>query len=81
MVNEDLFLYKPLHVIQNHSKLAYRIYVILIDKKEFFKKNIYIYILGKDMERRDRATFYVNLVGNVKKLGKEIRTPGFQSGT
>jgi hypothetical protein len=24
-VNEDLFLDKPLHVIQNHSKLAYRI--------------------------------------------------------
>jgi hypothetical protein len=24
-VNEDLFLNKPLHVIQNHSKLAYRI--------------------------------------------------------
>jgi hypothetical protein len=23
--NEDLFLYKPLHVIQNHSKLAYSI--------------------------------------------------------
>jgi hypothetical protein len=39
-VNEELFLDKPLHVILNKSKLAYRIYVILITNKEFFKKNL-----------------------------------------
>jgi hypothetical protein len=31
---------KPLHVILNHSKLAYRIYVILIANKEFKIKKI-----------------------------------------
>jgi hypothetical protein len=36
-VNEGLFLGKPLHVILNKSKLAYRIYVILIANKEFKK--------------------------------------------
>jgi hypothetical protein len=40
-VNEELFLDKPLHVILNKSKLAYRIYVILIANKEL-KKYIYI---------------------------------------
>jgi hypothetical protein len=34
----------PLHVILNNSKLAYRIYVILIANKELIKKKIYIYI-------------------------------------
>jgi hypothetical protein len=37
-VNEELFLDKPLHVILNKSKLAYRIYLILIANKEL--KNI-----------------------------------------
>jgi hypothetical protein len=37
-VTEELFLDKPLHVILNKSKLAYRIYVILIANKGF-KKN------------------------------------------
>jgi hypothetical protein len=32
-VNEELFLDKPLHVILIKSKLAYRIYVILIANK------------------------------------------------
>jgi hypothetical protein len=36
-VNE-LFLDNPLHVILNNSKLAYRIYVILIANKELIKK-------------------------------------------
>jgi hypothetical protein len=39
-VNGELFLDKPLRVILNKSKLAYRIYVILIANKEF--KNMYI---------------------------------------
>jgi hypothetical protein len=34
----ELFLDKPLHVILNKSKLAYRIYVILIANKELKKK-------------------------------------------
>jgi hypothetical protein len=38
-VNEELFSDNPLHVILNNSKLAYRIYVILIDNKELIKKN------------------------------------------
>jgi hypothetical protein len=33
-----LFLDNPLHVILNNSKLAYRIYVILIANKELIKK-------------------------------------------
>jgi hypothetical protein len=33
-VNEELFLDKPLHVILNKSKLAYRIYVFLIANKD-----------------------------------------------
>jgi hypothetical protein len=37
-VNEQLFLDNPLHVILNKSKLAYRMYVILIANKEFKKK-------------------------------------------
>jgi hypothetical protein len=37
MVNEELFLDNPLHVILNKSKLAYRIYVILIANKELKK--------------------------------------------
>jgi hypothetical protein len=37
-VNEELFLDKPLLIILNKSKLAYRIYVILIANKEFLKK-------------------------------------------
>jgi hypothetical protein len=36
-VNEVLFLDNPLHVILNNSKLAYRIYVILIANKELIK--------------------------------------------
>jgi hypothetical protein len=36
-VNEELFLDNPLHVIVNKSKLAYRIYVILIANKELKK--------------------------------------------
>jgi hypothetical protein len=36
-VNEELFLDKPLHDILNKSKLAYRIYVILITNKELKK--------------------------------------------
>jgi hypothetical protein len=36
-VNEEVFLDKPLHVILNKSKLAYRIYVILIANKELKK--------------------------------------------
>jgi hypothetical protein len=36
-VNEELFLDKPLHVILNKSKLAYRIYVLPIANKEFKK--------------------------------------------
>jgi hypothetical protein len=38
MVNEELFLDNPLHVILNKSKLAYRIYVILIAIKDLIKK-------------------------------------------
>jgi hypothetical protein len=38
MVNEELFLDNLLHVILNNSKLAYRIYVILIANKELIKK-------------------------------------------
>jgi hypothetical protein len=34
----SLFLDNPLHVILNNSKLAYRIYVILIANKELIKK-------------------------------------------
>jgi hypothetical protein len=37
-VNEELFLDNPLHVILNNSKLAYRIYVILIANKDLIKK-------------------------------------------
>jgi hypothetical protein len=36
-VNEEFFLDNPLHVILNKSKLAYRIYVILIANKELIK--------------------------------------------
>jgi hypothetical protein len=36
-VNEELFLDNPLHVILNKSKLAYRIYVILIANKGLIK--------------------------------------------
>jgi hypothetical protein len=36
-VNEELFFNNPLHVILNKSKLAYRIYVILIANKELKK--------------------------------------------
>jgi hypothetical protein len=36
-VNEELFLDNPLHVILNKSKLAYRIYVILIANKALKK--------------------------------------------
>jgi hypothetical protein len=35
---KGLFLDNPLHVILNNSKLAYRIYVILIANKELIKK-------------------------------------------
>jgi hypothetical protein len=38
-VNEELFLDNPLHVILNKSKLAYRIYVILIANKELISLN------------------------------------------
>jgi hypothetical protein len=41
-VNEELFLDNPLHVILNKSKLAYRIYVILIANKELIKKRYYV---------------------------------------
>jgi hypothetical protein len=41
-VNEELFLDNPLRVILNKSKLAYRIYVILIANKELIKKNNYL---------------------------------------
>jgi hypothetical protein len=34
----ELFLDNPLHVILNKSKLAYRIYVILIANKKLIKK-------------------------------------------
>jgi hypothetical protein len=34
-----MFLDNPLHVILNNSKLAYRIYVILIANKELIKKS------------------------------------------
>jgi hypothetical protein len=44
-VNEELFLYNPLHVILNNSKLAYRIYVILIANKELIKKRLQLEIL------------------------------------
>jgi hypothetical protein len=37
-VSEELFLDKPLHVILNNNKLAYRIYVILIANKQLKKK-------------------------------------------
>jgi hypothetical protein len=37
-VNEELFLDNPFHVILNNSKIAYRIYVILIANKELIKK-------------------------------------------
>jgi hypothetical protein len=37
-VNEELFLDNPLHIILNNSKLAYKIYVILIANKELIKK-------------------------------------------
>jgi hypothetical protein len=37
-VNEKLFLDNPLHIISNKSKLAYRIYVIVITNKELIKK-------------------------------------------
>jgi hypothetical protein len=36
-VNEELFLDNPLHIILIKSKLAYRIYVILIDNNEPIK--------------------------------------------
>jgi hypothetical protein len=36
-VDEELFLDNPLHVILNHSKLPYRIYVIPIANKELKK--------------------------------------------
>jgi hypothetical protein len=36
-VNEELCLDNPLHVILNKSKVAYRIYVILIANKELKK--------------------------------------------
>jgi hypothetical protein len=39
-VNEELFFDKPLHVIMNKRKLAYRIYVILIANKEFKKMDV-----------------------------------------
>jgi hypothetical protein len=45
-VNEELFLDNPLHVILNKSKLAYRIYVILIANKEF--KNFFCILLKMD---------------------------------
>jgi hypothetical protein len=35
-----LFLDNPLHVILNNSKLAYRIYVMLIANKELIKKKV-----------------------------------------
>jgi hypothetical protein len=38
-VNEELFLDNPLRDIVNKSKLAYRIYVILIANKELIKKS------------------------------------------
>jgi hypothetical protein len=38
--NEELVLDNPLHVILNKSKLAYRIYVILIANKELKKIKI-----------------------------------------
>jgi hypothetical protein len=41
-VNEELFLDNPLHVILNNSKLANRIYVILIGNKELIKKVFFI---------------------------------------
>jgi hypothetical protein len=37
-VNEELFLDNPLHVTLNNSKLAHRIYVILIANKELINK-------------------------------------------
>jgi hypothetical protein len=43
-VNEELFLDNPLHVILNNSKLAYRIYVILIANKELIKKMCLLHI-------------------------------------
>jgi hypothetical protein len=40
-VNEELFLDKTLHVVFNKSKLAYRIYVILVANKEFKKEKVH----------------------------------------
>jgi hypothetical protein len=40
-VNEELFLDNPLHVTLNNSKLADRIYVILIANKELIKKKYF----------------------------------------
>jgi hypothetical protein len=48
-VNEDLSMDKPLHVIQNHSKLAYRSNVILIANKEF-SKNIILNVYETNMK-------------------------------
>jgi hypothetical protein len=45
-VNEELFLDNALHVILNKSKLAYRIYVILIANKELIKKFVISTICG-----------------------------------
>jgi hypothetical protein len=46
-VNEGLFLDKPLHAILNKSKLAYRIYVILIANKEFsYQKKLRCFLKG-----------------------------------
>jgi hypothetical protein len=45
-VNEELFLDKPLYVILNKSKLAYRIYVILIANKEFKKNVLCVFRVG-----------------------------------
>jgi hypothetical protein len=39
-VNEELFWDNPLHVILNKSKLAYRIYVVLIANKELQKIDV-----------------------------------------
>jgi hypothetical protein len=53
-INEVLFLDNPLHVILNKSKLAYRIYVILIANKElktFFEKENMLTVFNNIIRR------------------------------
>jgi hypothetical protein len=50
MVNEELFLDNPLHVVLNKSKLAYRIYIILIANKVLKKINILLLVLEMNAE-------------------------------